>query len=218
MSALFSFPTLTKGMAYLLTGRWCGRLAPRQVPPKIPRGIAAKRHIGERRATLHGVEIETKRLIMRPASAEDVEDLVGLHEDALVREVFGSPTRAEIEEWVGRAEDEWAERGHGRVTLLDREDGGFLGRCGLKWWPEFSEVEVGWVLTPAARGRGIATEAGRACVEWGFRDFPLPYVTAYIAPDNNASIAVARRLGMTPLREDVLQDVPVVVYALQRAG
>jgi RimJ/RimL family protein N-acetyltransferase len=160
------------------------------------------------------VEIVTEHLRMRPASAEDVEDLVALHEDPLVREVFGSPTRAEIEEWVGRAEDEWAERGHGRMTLLDPESGAFLGRSGLKWWPYFGEVEVGWVLAPAARGRGLATEAGRACLDWAFRDLDVPYVTAYIAPTNVNSIAVAERLGMTPLREDVLDgDEPVVVYA-----
>ena len=161
------------------------------------------------------MEIETERLLMRPASADDVEDLVVLHEDPLVRRVFGAQTRAEIEEWVGRAEDEWAERGHGRLAIVDRESGAFLGRSGLRFWPEFDEVEVGWVLMPAARGRGVATEAGRACLEWGFRDFALPYVTAMIAPDNDASIAVARRLGMTPLREDLLLGEPVVVHAVR---
>jgi RimJ/RimL family protein N-acetyltransferase len=162
------------------------------------------------------VEIETERMRMRPASAEDVEDLIALHEDPLVRGVFGSPTRAEIEEWVGRAEDEWAERGQGRMTLLDREDGAFLGRSGLKWWPEFGEVEVGWVLAPAARGRGLATEAGRASLEWAFRDLDVPYVTAYISPTNSNSIAVAERLGMTSLREDTLHGEPIVVYAVRR--
>jgi RimJ/RimL family protein N-acetyltransferase len=164
------------------------------------------------------VEIETERLIMRPASAEDVEDLVALHEDPVVREVFGSPTRAEVEAWVERSESEWEERGHGHLAIVDRADGSFLGRTSLRFWPELDGTEVGWVLMPAARGRGIATEAGRACVEWGFRDFALPYVTAMIAPDNDASIAVARRLGMTRLREDVLHDVPIVVYAVRRAG
>lgn len=72
------------------------------------------------------------------------------------------------------------------------------------------------MLMPAARGRGVATEAGRACVDWAFRDLDVPYVTAMIAPDNNASTAVARRLGMTPLREDVLLGEPVVVHALRR--
>ena len=161
-------------------------------------------------------ELRTERLLMRPASAADVEDLVALHADPLVRETFGTPTRAEIEEWVGRAEDEWAERGHGRVTLLDPDGGAFLGRCGLKWWPEFGEVEVGWVLAPAARGRGLATEAGRACLDWAFRDLDIPYVTAYISPGNANSIAVAGRLGMTPLREDALHGEPVVVFSAQR--
>jgi RimJ/RimL family protein N-acetyltransferase len=162
------------------------------------------------------MELRTERLLMRPASAEDVEDLVLLHEDPLVRETFGAPSRAEIEEWVGRAEDEWAERGYGRLTLLDPGSGAFLGRCGLKYWPEFGEVEVGWVLAPGARGRGIATEAGRACLAWAFRDLDVPYVTAFIGPGNANSIAVAERLGMTPLREDALHGEPVVVYALSR--
>ncbi len=155
---------------------------------------------------------------MRPASADDAEDLARLHEDPLVQVTFGTSTRAEIEEWVGRAEDEWAERGHGRLTLLDPESGAFLGRCGLKWWPEFGEVEVGWILTPAARGRGLATEAGRACLGWAFRDLDVPYVTAYINPGNANSIAVAKRLGMALLREDTLHDEPVVVYAAHRPG
>ncbi len=47
------------------------------------------------------MELRTERLLMRPASAADVEDLILLHEDPLVRETFGTPTRAEIEEWVG---------------------------------------------------------------------------------------------------------------------
>jgi RimJ/RimL family protein N-acetyltransferase len=94
--------------------------------------------------------------------------------------------------------------------------GTFLGRSGLRFWPEFDETEVGWVLMPEARGLGVATESGRACVEWGFRDFTLPYVTAMIAPDNDASTAVARRLGMTPLREDVLLGIPVIVHAVRR--
>ena len=37
-----------------------------------------------------------------------------------------------------------------------------------------------------------------------------------IHPDNSASIRVAGRLGMTPLRADVLRDSPIVVYALSR--
>lgn len=162
------------------------------------------------------MEIETERLLMRPVRAGDVDDVVAMHADPLTRRVFGETTRDEVEEWVERSLREWEERGHGRLAIVDRESGAFLGRSGLRFWPEFEEVEVGWVLMPTARGRGVATEAGRASIEWGFRDFALPYVTAMIAPDNDASTAVARRLGMKPLREDRLLGEPVVVHAMRR--
>jgi RimJ/RimL family protein N-acetyltransferase len=162
------------------------------------------------------VEPTTERLTMRPVNATDVDDLVALHEDPLVRKVFGEVTRDEVVEWIARSQREWAERGHGRVTIFDRESGAFLGRSGLRLWPEFDEVEVGWTLAPAARGRGVATEAARACLDWGFRDLDVPYITAMIASDNAASIAVAERLGMTTLRHDEFHGEPIVVHALRR--
>ena len=161
--------------------------------------------------------MRTERLLMRPVSDADLGRLVELHADPLVQRVFGVVTREEVADWVARARREWAERGHGRVSLFDRESGAFLGRCGLRHWPEFDEVEVGWVLLPDARGRGLATEAGRASIEWGLRDLGLPYVTAMIAPDNAASIAVAERLGMTPDREDTLHGEHTVVWTTPRA-
>jgi RimJ/RimL family protein N-acetyltransferase len=160
--------------------------------------------------------LRTEHLVMRPPGDADLDDLVAFHDDPLVRNVFGATTREEVVEWIAIACRDWDERGHGRVVLLDPGDGAFLGRSGLRHWPELDEIEVGWSLTAAARGRGLATEAGRAWLDWGFRELDAPYFTANIAPDNGASIAVAERLGMTPLREDTLHGEPVVVYALSR--
>jgi RimJ/RimL family protein N-acetyltransferase len=166
------------------------------------------------------MELRTERLIMRPVDAGDLDDLLAIHEDPVTRRFFGAFDRGDVVEWIARSEREFAERGHGRLAILDRESGAFLGRSGLKYWPRFEEVEVGWVLAPAGRGRGVATEAARACLGWGFRDFALPYITAMIAPDNSASIAVAERLDMEPLREDVLHDfgIEVIVFGLAQAA
>jgi RimJ/RimL family protein N-acetyltransferase len=161
-------------------------------------------------------ELRTERLLMRPPREADLANLLAFHDDPLVLRVFGAATRDEVGEWIAIARRGWKEHGHGRVVLLDREDGSFLGRSGLRLWPGFEEVEVGWSLTAAARGRGLATEAGRFWLDWGFRKLDAPYLTANIAPDNTASIAVAERLGMAPLREDELHGEPVIVYALSR--
>jgi RimJ/RimL family protein N-acetyltransferase len=162
--------------------------------------------------------IATERLRLRAAAKGDVEDLVRLHDDPLVAEYLG-PRDREWYEWrIGASIEEWSERGYGFVVVEDAASGRFFGRTGLKYWPEFGETELGWVLRPEARGRGYATEAGQALLDWGFEGFGFPYVTAMIRPGNNASVAVAERLGMAPLRKDELQGDPVVVYSIGRAA
>ena len=160
--------------------------------------------------------IETGRLLLRAVTADDVGDLVALHEDPLVAEYLGVRDRDWYEWRVGASLEEWEQRGHGFVVIADAGSGRFLGRSGFKFWPEFGETELGWVLRPEARGRGVATEAARALLDWGFAELPVPYVTAMIRPGNEASIAVAERLGMAPRREDELLGDPVVVYSVGR--
>ncbi len=86
----------------------------------------------------------------------------------------------------------------------------------LKYWPQFDEAEVAWVLRREEWGHGYATEAARACADWGFREFAYPYLTAMIRPENARSVRVAERLGMTLLRDDSLFDVTVVVHFVER--
>jgi RimJ/RimL family protein N-acetyltransferase len=88
----------------------------------------------------------------------------------------------------------------------------------LKYWPQFQETEAGWLLRRDAWGHGYATEAARACVDWGFATLPVPYVTAMIQPENTRSIQVAQRLGFEPVREDVLLGEPVVVHSVKRGA
>lgn len=157
--------------------------------------------------------IETERLRLRAATPDDVEDLVRLHDDPLVARYLGARDRDWYEWRLEASIEEWAERGHGLVAILDSADGRLVGRTGFKHWPQFDETELGWVLRPEARGNGLATEAASAVLQWGFEQLAPLYFTAMIRPDNAASIAVAERLGMTRLRSDELLGDPVVVYA-----
>jgi len=160
--------------------------------------------------------LETERLRLRAVEVGDLEELVRLHEDPLVARYLGVRDREWYEWRIGASEEEWAERGHGFVVVLDRDSGAFLGRTGFKDWPQFEETELGWVLRPEARGHGVATEAARAVLRWGFDRFDFPYVTAMIRPGNDPSVAVAERLGMSPLRADELDGDPVTVYSVSR--
>jgi RimJ/RimL family protein N-acetyltransferase len=159
------------------------------------------------------MRLETRRLLLRPISLDDLDEFLALHADPEVTAFIYAFDRAEAEERLRRDEREWQERGHGMLAVLDRESGRFLGRAGLKHWPQFDETELGWVLGRDAWGHGYATEAVRACIQWGFSELDVPYLTAMIAAANLRSIRVAERLGLTPVRKDMLLDDPVVVYA-----
>jgi RimJ/RimL family protein N-acetyltransferase len=166
--------------------------------------------------TLAGVLIETDRLLLRPLTVADLDDIDALNAMSEVVRTMGSVDRLTAAARLELGEREWRDRGYGLMAVIERATGRFLGRSGLKYWPQFGETEVGWVLRSDVWGHGFATEAGRACIEWGFGSLGLTYLTAMIRPDNDRSIRVAERLGMRRLRPDVLVDIPVVVYVIGR--
>lgn len=80
-----------------------------------------------------------------------------------------------------------------------------------------TEVEVGYFLLSAYWGQGYATEAASLVVAYAFFELQLESVVAVIDPGNDASISVARRLGMQ-LEQEVLRSDGVTrrVYRLSR--
>ncbi len=149
---------------------------------------------------------------------KDLDELAAIHAEPQVERFLGPFDRARLIEWLEQNQTEWSELGYGRLAIVDRRSGRLLGRTGLKYWPQFDEIEVGWVLRPDAWGRGLATESARACIDWGFGKLDIAYLTAMIQPDNARSIAVAERLGLSSLRQDVLMGHPVTVYSISRRG
>ncbi|MEO3750956.1 GNAT family N-acetyltransferase [Streptomyces sp. B6B3] len=160
--------------------------------------------------------LETERLRLRPLGVADADLWFALHSDPRVNRFVGPYSREHTVERLRRVERQWEERGHGLCAVYQRSDGAFVGRTGLNYWADFDETEIGWTLAAAYWGHGYATEAARACLDWGFATLDLDYVTAMIHPDNAASFRVAERLGFTRLRDDVLLGSPVVVLALHR--
>ena len=160
--------------------------------------------------------LETKRLLLRELTQAHLAEVVALHSDPEVARFVRPLDRAQAEERLLANEKEWRERGHGMFAAIDRDRDRFIGRVGLKYWPQFDETEAGWVLRRDAWGHGYATEGARACVEWGFAVLPVAYLTAMIHPENARSISVAGRLGFKSTREDVLLGDPVLIYTVER--
>ncbi|HEX4389064.1 MAG TPA: GNAT family N-acetyltransferase [Steroidobacteraceae bacterium] len=146
-------------------------------------------------------ELRTSRLRLRHWREADLALFAALNADPLVMEFLGPClSRGESDALARRAEDALARRGFGFWALEVHESGLFAGFVGLSV-PGFAAhftpcVEVGWRLSHAAWGKGYASEAARACLEFGFRELALRQIVAFTARANRRSRAVMERLGM----------------------
>jgi RimJ/RimL family protein N-acetyltransferase len=91
----------------------------------------------------------------------------------------------------------WALRGYGHWVLEDKASAAFVGWAGL-WSPEgFPGREIAWTIVPAARGRGLAQEAGRRARAFAYETLGWTSAISLVHVDNAPSIRVAERLGAT---------------------
>ncbi|MEX0678351.1 MAG: GNAT family N-acetyltransferase [Pirellulales bacterium] len=142
--------------------------------------------------------IETPRLRLRPFREADLDDLARLNAQGDVMRFLGSGkplSRAETWRQVALFVGHMEIRGYSVLAIEDRATGAFLGRSG-PWFPEgWPIVEVGWVVDPSRQRQGIATEAGRASLDWCFANLGVDRVCSIIDSGNAASARVAEKLG-----------------------
>jgi aminoglycoside 6'-N-acetyltransferase I len=160
------------------------------------------------------VLLETERLFVRPWVPDDWVRFRPLGTDPRVLEFLATEpwTDERIRRFINKGIEVAATRGWILWPVIHRQDGVLIGFCGFS--DEFPpEVEIGWRLLPEYWGRGLATEAARAVLKYGFQTIGFGRVISVIHHANQRSIRVAQKLGMTLERRFVHRGVEVVCYA-----
>jgi RimJ/RimL family protein N-acetyltransferase len=107
--------------------------------------------------------------------------------------------------WLSSYEDARREGTREAFAIVD-EEGGFLGiAVAPRIDRETRTAELGYTTAPAARGRGVATEALRQLTEWALAELEMERLELLISVDNPASKRVAERAGY--VREGVLRSL-----------
>lgn len=108
----------------------------------------------------------------------------------------------------------WAEYGFGLWMLRERESGTLIGRAVLRHLDieGTDEVETGYGFLPPYWGRGLATEAARACVQIGRNRLGLRSIIAITLPSNTASQRVLVKAGLAYEREVIHSGLPHALY------
>lgn len=163
--------------------------------------------------------LETPRLILRVPTKADLDPWAALDaEEDTTRFIGGIQTREGARRGLEAVLEMWARRGCSLFSVFERSSGNWIGRTG-PWVPDDAlGTEIGWAYAAAAQGRGYATEAASAAINWAFEELAWAEVIHCIDRGNAASIAVAERLGSSWWRSDIEADgKPVEVYGQSRS-
>lgn len=164
---------------------------------RAPHEIAIPGPAASFAATLSGMlpEIETTRLRLRAPRLTDFDAWAEILTGPAAPHLGGPFDRDEAFVEFLASCGSWLLRGHGPWTVEPKQGGDVLGFVLLGFEPGDAEPELGYLFRPSAEGQGYATEAVQAARAHAFTALGMSRVVSYIAPENAASLRLARRVG-----------------------
>jgi RimJ/RimL family protein N-acetyltransferase len=146
---------------------------------------------------------------LEPLGAAQLPDFLPLIQDEAVKQFTLVPTEADeafIRGWLAHYEAGWGEGSRAGFWIAGAGDGAFLGFAAIVHLDlDAREGEIGYMVAPAARGRGASGRAVELLTGWAFDELGLQRLELRIDVTNRASERVAERAGYR--REGVLRSV-----------
>ncbi len=163
--------------------------------------------------------LQTERLVLRGHRAEDFDAYFAMVSDPEVMRFINKNGTPREQAWARmlRYPGMWALLGFGMWVIEERSTGRFLGEAGFleskrDLDPSIEgSLEMGWILIAEAQGRGLATEAVTAAIDWSRTLFSGRRMTCIIDPDNTASLRVAAKHGFREFARTTYNTSAVVL-------
>ena len=170
--------------------------------------------------------IETERLILRVHRTEDFDNMYAMWSDPAVTRYIGGKTfsREDVWERLLRYAGTWTMFGYGFWVIREKVSGDFVGEVGFHCLhrnivPPFGDrPELGFALIPRAHGKGFATEAARAALNWGDQAWGKRETVCMIAPENVPSLRIANKLGYVETARAEYKGTPMALFARRGVG
>ena len=165
--------------------------------------------------------LHTKSLSLRPLEPADAEVLHRIYQSDSVLKYFPSstpPPLEKVQRFLARQQAHWEKYGYGNWAIQLNGEHALIGWAGLQYLPELNETEVGFLLDRPFWGRGYATQAGLASVQFGLEQIHLDHIIALVHPDNLASQRVIEKCGLGYRETIFLWGLDLRRYTLENAG
>ena len=164
--------------------------------------------------------LETERMILDTWQSADWAAFRPIATDVEVMRYItgGVPWSDErIQSFVDRQMELYRTRGFCRWKLMRKPDRNPIGFCGVGFWGDGLEPEIGWWLARPYWGRGLATEAARLALRDAFERVRLDRIISVAMPESRASTRIMGKLGLAFECDFENEGVLLVRYAIDRA-
>ena len=149
--------------------------------------------------------IFSERIMLREVTPADLDDILEIS----VYDGKPAASTAEALEMLQRIEQDYLNGETVHWGIADKVSNVIMGTCGYYRGFQAETGELGCVLRPAFRGKGIMTEAMQAAIDFGFRQIGLKQIIASTSQHNIKAVAVLERLLFTKVAGK--QDCPVTL-------
>jgi RimJ/RimL family protein N-acetyltransferase len=166
------------------------------------------------------VVIETDRLFLREFAPADLADLARVLCDRETMRFYPMTfDEAAAKEWIARNQQRYATHSHGLWAMDLKSTGEMIGDCGITLQDVDGEslLEIGYHLRRDMWGQGFATEAARACRDYGFSNLDAEFLVSLVRPENLPSCRVAERIGMKVWKETTHAGLRHLAYRVPRS-
>jgi len=155
---------------------------------------------------------------MRPIYDTDLDTLTAIWADAEVTRYLpsrGLPIpKTDVEKSLSSFIYHWKVREYGIWAIEKDTSFEIVGYCGLRYLNELDEIEILYGLAKPFWGRGIATQAAKASISYGFNMLDLDRVIAMVLPENQASKRVIEKAGLHYEKQIHMFSLDVCYYSL----
>ena len=165
------------------------------------------------------IVLETPRLMLREFAPEDADALAQVISDPETMRYYPEPFDLPgVEDWIIRNRRRYETDGHGLWAMDLKSTGQMIGDCGITLQEVDGQAlpEIGYHLRRDLWGQGLATEAAKACRDYGFVKLGAGFLISLIRPENVPSCRVAQRNGMKIWKQTVRQGLRHYVYRVSR--
>lgn len=162
---------------------------------------------------------ETPRLFVRHLNPGDIDSMYSIFSNPAVTRWMGDGTaltRELCEKWIGVSLRNYETRGYGASAVIEKDTTSFIGCCGIVYDPQRQEPEIIYALQPNSWGKGLASELVPGMLQFGLKQYHLPYILATIHSDNTVSQRIAEKAGMDFISREIEPDGSVtLVYQIK---